>query len=598
MARRTTILGYAVTGRIFAAMRQHRAAGGCETISDTRNGQPRFRHEPAPSTSRFVRGTQRRAHGRLGGPQQVKTATGDRRPDRDRERDIRPGSGGTLAEILARLAAALVCAGVLAGCSGPRDERGAQYLTGDGRVGACARQFAWLDESVGARGVADAQSQRVPGFPYLRIDRLLGSYDAAAMDDDVFESWVRALSELDRRARSFELRNLSPATAVEAIEAESNDCRAVLLEHDLRKPERRRRLIRQAVARDAYDSAFRVVGLYPLSAIPVQMCIARMHADTLTRFRVPLAQTPVEGELIRFGPGDVVESLDESEVAAFLDAANDPLWQPETSDPRLARLFRTFAPVFEVDVVSDDDRIGTPGIRNGQVRVDTSRPVVFTLTSHARLESELLLQLNYVIWFPARPLSGRLDLLGGHLDGLTWRVTLGRDGRPLFYDTMHNCGCFYMAFPTDAFEPRPRHAFEEPVLAPQRLWRDARRPVIRLAARTHYVERVYPYSATSVPTAATYDSRPYDRLRSLPDGVGHRSMFGADGIVKGTERAERWLLWPMGVPKPGAMRQWGSHAIAFVGRRHFDDPDLIERNFRRTAAGRESGGDFLPPSDN
>ena len=566
MARRTTILGYAFTGRIFAAFRQHRAAGGSETM--------KIRWIPAFAVSLAT----------IGAPAA--------------KRDIRPGSGGALAETLAKLAAALVCAGVLAGCSGPRDERAAQYLTGDGRVGACARQFARLDETVDAQGVADAQSQRVPGFPYLRIDRLLGSYDAATMDDDVFESWVRALAELDRRARSFELRNLSPATVVEAIEAESDDCRAVLLAHDLRRPERRRRLIRQAVARDAYDSAFRVIGLYPLSAIPVQIGITQMHAETLTRFREPLAQTSPEGELIRFGPGDVVESLDEGEVAAFLDVANDPLRSPVTSDPRLARLFRTFAPVFEVDVVTDDDRIGTPVIRNGQVRVDTSRPVVFTLTSHARLESELLLQLNYVIWFPARPLSGRLDLRGGHLDGLTWRVTLGRDGRPLFYDTMHNCGCLYMAFPTDAFEPRPRRAFEEPVLAPQRLWRDTRRPVIRLSNRTHYVERVYPHSATSVRTAAAYDLRPYAQLRSLPDGVGRRSMFGADGIVKGTERAERWLLWPMGVPATGSMRQWGHHAIAFVGRRHFDDPDLIERNFLRSAAGRESGGEFPPPADN
>ena len=75
-------------------------------------------------------------------------------------------------------------------------------------------------------------------------------------------------------------------------------------------------------------------------------------------------------------------------------------------------------------------------------------------------------------------------------------------------------------------------------------------------------------------------------------------MFGADGIVKGTERAERWLLWPTGVRETGAMRQWGNHAIAFVGRRHFDDPDLIERNFLRSAAGRESGGEFPPPADN
>jgi hypothetical protein len=27
------------------------------------------------------------------------------------------------------------------------------------------------------------------------------------------------------------------------------------------------------------------------------------------------------------------------------------------------------------------------------------------------------------------------------------------------------------------------------------------------------------------------------------------------------------------------MRQWGRHATAFVGRRHFDEADLLERRF-------------------
>ena len=58
-------------------------------------------------------------------------------------------------------------------------------------------------------------------------------------------------------------------------------------------------------------------------------------------------------------------------------------------------------------------------------------------------------------------------------------------------------------------------------------------------------------------------------------------MFGPDGIVAGTERGERWLFWPMGVPNAGAMRSRGHHAIAFVGTRHFDDPYLIERYFVR-----------------
>jgi len=56
-------------------------------------------------------------------------------------------------------------------------------------------------------------------------------------------------------------------------------------------------------------------------------------------------------------------------------------------------------------------------------------------------------------------------------------------------------------------------------------------------------------------------------------------LYGPDGVVAGTERAERWLIWPMGVPAPGAMRQWGHHATAFIGRRHFDDPDLLTRLF-------------------
>ena len=36
----------------------------------------------------------------------------------------------------------------------------------------------------------------------------------------------------------------------------------------------------------------------------------------------------------------------------------------------------------------------------------------------------------------------------------------------------------------------------------------------------------------------------------------------------------------MGILSAGAMRQWGRHATAFIGRRHFDDADLFEKRFR------------------
>jgi hypothetical protein len=69
-----------------------------------------------------------------------------------------------------------------------------------------------------------------------------------------------------------------------------------------------------------------------------------------------------------------------------------------------------------------------------------------------------------------------------------------------------------------------------------------------------------------------------EQLRSLqkPNGA-KRSLYGQDGIVDASARTERFLLWPFGIASPGAMRQWGAHAIAFIGRRHFDDPFLLEK---------------------
>jgi hypothetical protein len=39
------------------------------------------------------------------------------------------------------------------------------------------------------------------------------------------------------------------------------------------------------------------------------------------------------------------------------------------------------------------------------------------------------------------------------------------------------------------------------------------------------------------------------------------------------------LFWPLGIRAAGAMRQWGRHATAFVGRRHFDEALLLDRYF-------------------
>jgi hypothetical protein len=238
--------------------------------------------------------------------------------------------------------------------------------------------------------------------------------------------------------------------------------------------------------------------------------------------------------------------------------------------------------VFEVDVAGEADEPGEPGWgENGTPRIVSKRPVVYRRASHTRYQGRALLQLNYAIWFPERPKESAWDLLGGRLDGVLWRVTLGPDGAPWVYDSMHLCGCYHLFFPTARAGAKPQpDTLDETAFTPQTLPRVApgERVVLRLASRTHYVERV---TLAQGPTdGIEYVFAEDDALRSrpLPQG-GARSIFRPDGIVPGSERAERYFFWPMGIPEPGAMRQWGRHPTAFVGRRHFDDADLMERYF-------------------
>src|SRR6185436_2359191 len=154
-------------------------------------------------------------------------------------------------------------------------------------------------------------------------------------------------------------------------------------------------------------------------------------------------------------------------------------------------------------------------------------------------------------------------------------------GEPIVYDTIHPCGCFHMFFPVPGVEPLPTpESNMEWAIVPDQAPRipEGERLVLRLATRTHYLVSV---AVDSGDADLTYGFADYDEMRSMPSGSGNRrSAFRPDALMEGTERGERVFFWPMGVPSAGAMRQWGHHATAFVGRRHFDEVDLIEQRFR------------------
>jgi hypothetical protein len=447
----------------------------------------------------------------------------------------------------------------------------------------CQEWFTALDERVDAAGVRDAQYTRVPGFPYLRVDRLLASLrERAAQRPDTLVTFAQRLRALDYDARRHEIDNL-PDGALHGTRSEvmhrTQDCGMQLVAADLQSEKRRAAMVAAAQVPDDYSTAMRAFGLYSLTRIPFTSGVRRFEEEQRAVFAAPVATA----NRVRYAP-PAGRPLSREVVKRLLARGEfDPLGQPLFSEGELEALATTYAPSFDIAVLGDHDRFGALRWRRGQSVpvVDASDPVVYTHPGYARYGDKVLLQIVYTLWFPERPPSSGFDILAGRLDGVVWRVTLAPDGEPVMHDSMHPCGCYHWFFPSPRARPRPApDEREEWAFAPQTLPRieEGERAVVSIASATHFIERV---GVTNGPDSLVhYSLRRYDDLRSLSriDG-SRRSIFDSQGFIAGSERSERFIYWPMGIASAGAMRQWGRHATAFVGRRHFDDADLLERRF-------------------
>ncbi len=491
-------------------------------------------------------------------------------------------------------------AGLLAGCALPGADDWSGPHRADPQAAACLAVFAAIEEAVAGAETGDAEAVPVAGFPYLRADRFLASFANQSLDGSRLRAWSRRLQDLAATAREVEIANLPRAararlaarvqgliTADQSTFESADHCADHLSERDLTAPAARRALERGVRVPDSYRDWWRVIGLYPLTALPVAIGFDRWKRDNLAVFDRPDRALESVGAWIAYTPPESGPTLTATEIARLLDSlrSQDPLAIPSPDADQAATLVAQFAPVWVVDTASNDDRIGAPGWgEDGTVLVDTARPTIYHRLSHTRFSGNVLLQISYMAWFPARPLTGPLDLLGGTLDAVIWRVTLGANGEPLIHDTIHGCGCYHLFFPARPMRPRviahpsgvTEHALA-PAAAPELA--PGQRIALHLASTSHYLQavRVAPAGLEN-PVVTALDHM--DALRSLPLANGdRRSLYGPDGLVAGSERGERFVLWPMGISEPGAMRQWGTHATAFVGRRHFDDPSLLDRAF-------------------
>jgi len=259
----------------------------------------------------------------------------------------------------------------------------------------------------------------------------------------------------------------------------------------------------------------------------------------------------------------------------------NPLSIPLLRGPAEKRLLWFFAPIILQDVAGPYDQPGSLAWKNGRAEVDATKPTVYYYFSHAFLKGEPILQVNYVVWYSDRAGRRPPAIEKGHLDGLTIRVSLDGQGQRVMVDVMNNCGCYHLFAPEKArVKQIISQALQFDAFVPQ--WLPALSPGkhlgLRVSSGWHQVERLL--SLEEPPEPVPYDLVPYEVLEALPHEDGRKeSLFDATGIAKGSERTERIILFSMGIPDIGSMRQRGHHAIELIGRVHFDDPLLFDQNF-------------------
>ncbi|MGH8517465.1 MAG: hypothetical protein ACREUE_08400 [Panacagrimonas sp.] len=436
----------------------------------------------------------------------------------------------------------------------------------------CLALYAKVDAQIEAAGVRDAGYHRIPGFPYLRSDRYSASFAREIPNNDAFWEWVGYLRANEDEAREVELINLKlGGEQAWAVLNDMRSCGGWLRSWELDDPAFRQKMIDAVRFPDDYSTTQRVLGMYPLAVPFLEQDLSEFRASVESDFAAPLAAPAAPGELLLW---KAQANPNPEYAAGTIDLRSKPrdlLGRPGMVWSEIVHLAHTHAPALWIESTGDHDRPGMPVITAQGPQVDSARPVLYYLTGLTRFGGRSLLQISYFAWF-----SG--DDKSGALDGLIWRITLDEQGRPLVHDTIHASGGAHYAFPAQPLQRREPES--DSILFPQKEGAPAGAIAVRVRGGPHTVTRVVPVAQAGSTPAREYELRSYEELLMLPDPAGGtRSLFGPEGFIAGSRRSENFWRWPSGVRHPGAVRQWGHHPTALVGRAHFDDPFLFEQAF-------------------
>jgi hypothetical protein len=455
------------------------------------------------------------------------------------------------------------------------------------------RFFEVLDHWVDKADARNAAAFAVAGFPYLRTNRFLTGLKHELDTDIRKEQWIRWLQQLDLEARKKEIRNLPSETVVELArelgeEADRKilqdrvaEYSEILLQHDKRRTDFFTILQEAVTNPDEYRTAYRVLGIYPITSLPVAVVTHRVQDEFKKWHHTPVDQLDIQGELIVYGPSQPKAYSQATAGIILKRSRKNALEVPILSAADEKILVAMLAPSIYQDQVQSYDRIGAVVWQDGHVGIDLQQPTVYYYLTHARFKGQPVLQLNYVFWYSARDGPNSPWIERGPLDGLTVRISLDNDGLPFMVDIMNTCGCYHFYSPDQKrvkrIIPTPQ---EVDIFVPR--WMPELFPLRRLNIRINsgWHQVLHLGTENKPPVFLPYRLVAYDRLEMLPHSQdNYESIFNSRGIAKDSERVEFLIFFPMGIPDVGSMRQRGHHAVKLVGRSDFEDPDLFDGNF-------------------
>lgn len=485
--------------------------------------------------------------------------------------------------MLKRLFIIMCLYATLAGCATTPPPALAVNAQRDSALLICRNALHDLDQLT-RRQVGTLQGERLPGTPWLRSTRLTEHYATQpALSDAALQALLTRMSSEAQTALLLESSNL-PASIlrqwqtthdIEAITDFVAHCSQQLIAAQLRNPSATRAWLQQLPADNDYSTLARVAGLYPISALLFRNGVLG-EQRRLTQLWPQLSDAHWTAYTPQGAPiANSHETSSHHNFAAVTHITHrlDALGLPLLDAAEQQRLLQRHAPVWLLNADSPANIPGQPHWQSDQLRVDPTAPTIYSYLSVGLFNQQPLLQLNYLAWFSERPAKHAFDLLSGQHDAVLFRVNLDLSGRIIAFDSIHLCGCWYTLFlPEQQPWHLTRHLYEEPLLAYR--VNSAPQMAIFLQADDHQIVKLAP--ATPLMNSRAYQQLPFANLLQLPYNKHHRAVFDPAGYVAGSERSERWLFWPMGIKNPGALRRPEDHAIQFVGKAYFDDPQLLE----------------------